>query len=104
MDLNNRKKVSKIFLVVFFIWAIVILVGKKIENNENLMYNFHGPVKKIRYNVQGFAHVTIDGKEYDLRITDWNSNIKIFKDDTLIKEKGDSKVKLIRKNSKDTIY
>ena len=74
-----------------------------VKKKEALNWNFNGAVQKVRYDVKGIPFVTVNGKEYDLYDTFWDFNIKIHKGDTIIKNKGDRRIKVIH-NSKDTTY
>jgi len=66
--------------------------------------SFKGAAEKVYYNVKGIPHITINGKEYNLIGTIKNLDYKIQEGDTVIKQKHDLRIKIIRPNSRDTIY
>ena len=83
---------------------IIGLIKTYIEPKKVRKWNFKGVVEKVRYDNQKHAYVTVNGTEYFLFYTIWDSDVKISKGDTIIKEPGDLRIKLIKPNSKDTLY
>lgn len=65
--------------------------------------HFRGPVTKVYYDQRHHPYITIKGKERNLDWMIWDRYCTINVGDTIIKSKGDLKVKLIKRNSKDTI-
>jgi len=104
MDLKSKKDRYTLLTTIAFILLIIGLIKRYTEPKKVLKWNFKGVVEKVRYDNQKHPLVTVNGKEYFLFYTIWDSNVKIFKGDTIIKEKGDLRIKLIRPNSKDTLY
>ncbi|MCQ6959462.1 hypothetical protein [Mucilaginibacter aquariorum] len=104
MSFKNRSLWSYIFLVVVGLLIISGYINRNIQSKLVKRWHFKGPVEKIKYNIQGTPLVTIHDKEYNLYWAIWHNDVKIYKGDTLIKEKGDQRIKLIRPNAKDTIY
>lgn len=104
MDLNNKRDQYTLLTIIVFILLVCGLIKKHTEPKKALKWNFKGAVEKVRYDDEGNPWVTVNDKEYFLFYTIWDSNVKIHKGDTIIKEKGDLRIKLIRPNSKDTIY
>jgi hypothetical protein len=104
MSFKNRNPWNYIFPVLVGLLIIGGYINRNIQPKLVKKWHFKGPVEKVKYNIQGTPLVTIRGKEYNLYWTIWHNDVKIYKGDTLIKEKGDRRIKLLRQNSKDTIY
>ncbi|MEB0260205.1 MULTISPECIES: hypothetical protein [unclassified Mucilaginibacter] len=104
MSFKIRNPWNYIFPIVVCLLIIGGYINKNLQPKLVETWHFKGPVEKVKYNIQGTPLVTIRNKEYNLHWTTWHNDAKIYKGDTLIKEKGDRRVKLIRQNSKDTIY
>jgi hypothetical protein len=84
--------------------AIGTPIALRHARKETVEWQFNGPVQTIKYSPQYRPIFTIDGKEYNAFHMIWNVGTKIHIGDTLIKYKGDNRLILIRRNSKDTIY
>ena len=84
------------------------LLGVPITRRKNLEHakekHFKGVVEKIHYNIQEYPTITLNGKKYDLTHMKWHRNFMIHVGDTIIKIKGDPRIKLIKPNTRDTIY
>lgn len=88
-----------LLIVVVGILASVALLGTNARK-----WHFKGVVTNVKYDQKGFPTVRVNNKKYYLSRVTWDYTVKIHKGDTLIKEKGDLRVKLIRPNTHDTIY
>ena len=64
----------------------------------NLSYQFKGVVSKIRYDVKGIPYVTVNGSGYYLN-AGYGFSKEIEQGDSLIKHKGSTIYKLIKKDS-----
>jgi hypothetical protein len=104
MDLNNGFQNSLYFRIIACILIISSIIYSKGLKENARNWNFKGPVQKIWYDVKGVPFVTVRGREYNLYNVFWHFNIKIHTGDTIIKNKGDRRIKMIFRNSKDTIY
>ncbi len=102
MDYRNKDKL--LFLAIIIVVILFVIIRSILYPDNTINWQFKGPVEKVIYDRQHFAHVLINGKEYNLTHAIWNNNVDIFKGDTIIKLKGDRRIKLIRLNTKDTIY
>jgi len=80
------------------------VVRRHFGTEQVLKWNFKGPVEHVRYTNDKPLEITVNRKRYILSYAVWDMDIKIYTGDTVIKEKGSLVIKLIRKNSKDTIY
>jgi hypothetical protein len=104
MILSNKNFWGGVVLVLI----VGCLVGVPITRRKNLEYakeqHFKGVVEKIHYNTQGYPTITLNGKKHDLINMKWHRDFIIHTDDTIIKIKGDSRIKLLKPNSRDTIY
>jgi len=65
---------------------------------------FTGPVERVWYDNKGYPFVIVNGREYYLGDAIWHFNVKIHKGDTIVKQKGDLRIKIIKPHTKDTIY
>jgi hypothetical protein len=87
-------------LILILIW----LRYDQYQNEQTTSWVFKGDVKNVKY---GFLRSTpvikVNGKEYDLQRTDWDSHLKIQIGDTIVKHKGSHKIFLIRHSSNDTL-
>lgn len=102
MDLNNSYK--SILLVVIVVILLFFGLYKKKTIPKNVKeWHFKGPIENVRYDVKKYPWVTVEGNEYNLYYTIWDFNTKINKGDTLIKQTGDARIKLIRQGTHDTI-
>ena len=102
LDSNRFKFVGSIILI-----AIVVALNffNKFHQKENaLQWDFKGPVEKVWYSDKHYPTVVVNNKVYDLYYTTWKFDVEILKGDTIIKNKGDLRIRLIRSNSKDTLY
>jgi hypothetical protein len=104
MSFKNTSPWNYIFALVVSLLIIGGFINRNIQPKLVEKWNFKGPVEKVKYNIQGTPLVTIRDKEYNLYWTIWHNDVKIYKGDTLIKEKGDRRITLIRQNSRDSIY
>jgi len=87
-------------LAVFAVIAIIAAIGLNIRwHYVYLAYNFNGRVDSVRYGDKGTAIIIIKGKEFILD-DKWSNdrNIPINKEDSMIKLKDSTWVKLIRPN------
>ena len=107
MDLNNKYQ-ARLFVVIVSILTILLAVIAFNKNKgfkkKEFYWSFKGVVEKVHYTYQGIPYVTVNGKEYNLNGANTTLDYKIKKGDTIIKQKGDIRIKIIRPNSRDTIY
>jgi len=89
----------RIGLVILFLCLFIYGQGgkKRLRNS-----NFKGPVQKVWYDAAGFPIVIVNGKVHFLY--DWRFNHEIREGDTIIKDKGDKRIKVIHRDSKDTLF
>ena|SRR5258708_5806937 len=96
----KRGLIGFLGLILLLIW----LRYNQYQNEQTASWAFKGDVKNVNY---GFLRSTpvikVNGREYDLKRTDWDSNLKIQIGDTIIKTKGSRKIFLIRRSSHDTL-
>ncbi len=107
MDLNNKNQARLFALIVSIVTIILAVIAFNNRKNipgKEFNWNFKGVVEKVHYNEKGIAYVTVNGKEYNLISMIMDLNYSIQKGDTIIKQKGDYRIKIIRPNGKDTIY
>jgi len=91
------------YIIGFILAVITVIVIKRDIFAENTVdWNFKGEVTKVKYDVKGCPTVTVRGKKYYL----FNVVLMytINRGDTIIKNKGDLRIKIIRRNTKDTLY
>nr|WP_294943667.1 hypothetical protein [uncultured Mucilaginibacter sp.] len=86
-----------LILVLIFYWA------KRDAVKHSSKAQFSGVVEKVRYDIHNYQFITINGTEYDLNGMKWHHNIPVHIGDTIIKQRGDLRIKLLRRNSRDTI-
>lgn len=68
-----------------------------------LKVHFKGAVDSVYYDAKGNPVVYINHKKRDVYWMTWHRDCIIHKGDTLIKNKGDLRLKLIPANQRDTI-
>jgi hypothetical protein len=95
---------SNMYKIIIAVFIFLIFIDIVIKPKKALRWSFKGPVEKVWYDRKGIPFITIKGKEYDVFYFDWDFETKIEKGDTVIKQKGDLRLKLIRPNTRDTIY
>ena len=103
------KKKSALGIIFAAIIIILLLIGYYSGGNSSIeeikTWDFKGVVQKIAKTLTSNTPiVTINGKDYDLARLHINPGIIIDKGDTIIKKKGDTLIRLIKPNTKDTIY
>lgn len=93
--------------LVGFAALILLLAWLKYDSYQNdqiKSWVFRGEIKNVRY---GFLRhtpvINVNGKDYDLSRTDWDSNLKFNVGDTIIKHKNTRHIFLIKRNSRDTL-
>lgn len=94
-----RKIMWKILLplIIFILFFGVLFFFYKRSSEKQLNYSFDGVVEVVRYDVKGKPYVTIEGITYYLSYNNWNFNhCRIENGDSLFKEKGSMKIKLIK--------
>jgi hypothetical protein len=104
MDLNTKEGYDSFVKVAFLVIVIIFVIASITEPKKALEWSFRGPVQKVSYDGQHTPSVTVNHKEYYLYNVKWDREIEIHVGDIIIKEKGDLLIKLVRKNTKDTIY
>ena len=106
MDLNNKNQTILFTSIIGILVILSIIAAHHQKNNlkRRLNLNLKGAVEKVYYDDKGIPSVTVKGKKYDLIGTIVNQDNKIQQGDTIIKQSGDLRVKIIRPNSRDTIY
>jgi len=67
-------------------------------------YQFKGIIDSVAYSINGSPDVFINGKKYALTYNIWNLTRKMAKGDSLIKRKNQMILKLVKKQSGETIY
>jgi hypothetical protein len=106
MDLK-RNDVSWWFVLLVVIIFVLYLGGKVGYNNSTkrtMHWRFKGVVQKVWYSEKNYPYVIVAGKEYYLNYTTWHFDVKILVGDTIIKERDDLRIKIIKPGSTDTIY
>jgi|GEM_PF-3863806 len=106
MDLSNKTQrlVFGLIILGLALTAIISIHGKNDSEKKSLKWSFKGAVEKVYYSDKGIPEVTVNGNQYYLFYAVMDINYRIQKGDTLIKQKGDFRIKVIRPYSKDTIY
>jgi len=102
LDLKNNYR-ALLLIAVVIILVFFGLYKRKSITEKAVKWHFNGPVENIRYDVKKYPWVIINGTEFNLYYTTWNFNIRINKGDTLIKQANDTRIKLIRQGTHDTI-
>jgi hypothetical protein len=101
--MNNKgmfllAKILAVLLILYFI-------KKRIDMPTTIEgWSFKGPVEKIWYDDKHIPFVLVNGVEYNLYGTIWHFGDIIHVGDTIIKQKGDRRIRLIRRNTKDTVF
>jgi len=91
-------KISAIFLIIY-------LINKAVNRPATIKgWSFKGPVENVWYTEKGIPSVLIHGTEYNLDYMIWHFDDIIHVGDTIIKRKGDLRLRLIRRNTKDTVF
>jgi hypothetical protein len=100
----NPKQSIRFFLIAvptLLLLAIILSIREDlIEKN----YEFKGIVGNVIYNINGSPDVYINGKKYALTYNIWNLNRKIEMGDSLITVRNGSLLKLVKKQTGETIY
>jgi hypothetical protein len=106
MDLStrNQRLVFGLIIVGFALSAIISAHNTKDSKKKSINWSFKGAVEKVHYSDKGIPDVTVNGNEYYLFYAVMDLDYRIQRGDTLIKQKGDLGVKVIRPHSRDTIY
>jgi outer membrane receptor for ferrienterochelin and colicin len=100
-DLKNSKYGLLSKIAIFLLLAGII--KHYVELQKATQWEFKGAIQKVRYDDKKNPSVTVNGTEYYLFYTGWDSHIKIRVGDTLIKNKGDLTIKVIRPNRLDSM-
>jgi hypothetical protein len=103
------RKDVRLWVAVFFAFVAVLFLffifySSKKTYHRNLDYEFDGKVESVFYDVKGTPTIMINKKEYFLTFYDWDIDHQIEKGDSLEKRKGTMLIKLIKFDSKKTIY
>jgi len=103
------KKNPALRLIAVAIIIILLLVGYYSAGSSSIdeirTWDIKGVVQQVsRSMTSNTPVVTVNGKEYDLTGLHTKQGINITKGDTIFKAKGDTVIKLIKPNTKDTIY
>jgi hypothetical protein len=106
MDLSNKTQrlVFGLIILSFALSAIISVHSKNDSKKKSLNWSFKGVVEKVHYSDKGIPDVTVNGAEYYLFYTVMDIDYRIQRGDTLIKQKGDLRIKVIRPHTRDTIY
>lgn len=104
MVLSNKNFWSGIFFVAIGSVLLYSPIRERKEHREAKEAQFKGIVEKIHYDIHQHPTITLNGKEYDLSNMKWHRDFMIHVGDTIIKIKGDLRIKLLKQNSRDTIY
>ncbi|MGF7073842.1 hypothetical protein [Mucilaginibacter sp. 3215] len=94
-----------IILTVGIIFGITIFYWFKSDERIDttiLNLNFSGKVTEIRYDIKQFPWVTINGHDYYIG-AGYDTDHKIEVGDSLVKEKGSFKYRLIKRNGSKVI-
>jgi len=86
---------------IFLILTVIFSIREHIIEKD---YQFKGVVENVVYSINGSPDVFINGKKYPLTYNIWNLNRKIEKGDSLIKHKNEMILKLVKKQTGETIY
>jgi len=89
--------------LTFLILALILYWAKRDAVKRARQTQFSGVVEKVRYDIHKYQFITINGTEYDLNGMKWHHNIPVHNGDTIVKQRGDLRIKLLRRNSRDTI-
>ncbi len=103
------KRNPALSLIFASIIVILLLIGYFSAGNSSIdeirVWDFKGVVERVGKSLTSDnVIITVSGKDYDLARLHMNPNIGIYKGDTIIKKKGDLVFRMIKPNSKDTIY
>ena len=104
MNFNLTAFWSNFYKIIIAVGVISLFYNIVIEPKVAAGWDFKGPVEKVWYSEKGTPSITVNGKEYWVFHLIWNNGTKIDKGDTVIKQKGDLRLKLIKPNTRDTIY
>ena len=95
-------------LITFVIIIVILLVSyffQKDPSEEVKSWEFKGVIEKVVIDSPKTSPIiVVNGKKFDLIKIRMNSNVGFYKGDTIIKKKGEIVLKMIKPNSKDTIY
>ena len=98
----NDDLLSYPFVRLGLLILLILAVTYKLDS-VNAAYNweFNGRVQKIWYDQKGIPTIEINGKTYNLFYIIWNFGRKISVGDSVIKIKGNKKIRVIFKESKN---
>ena len=100
--MSKRQNLILLISLIAALVVIAILVYNK--GDDELQWDFKGPVQVVANDADGATYVKVKGKGYALSSVKWAGFIKIQVGDTLIKKEGDKYIKVIKAGMKDTIY
>jgi len=92
------------FWLGIFVLIMFFSIQKERQIHEVVSWRFKGAVQKIWYDEKDIPTIVVKGRTYPLVNTFWDFNIKIHEGDTVIKYRGDRRIKVIFRNSKDTVF
>ena len=101
--MKDYKSAFNKILKLIYLLAAVIFIASTIysdikDDDLYLKCHFKGVVKKIDYNDKSTPTVTINSRTYGLAGSHFNFNRLIEKGDSLEKDSGRTKIKLIKHN------
>ncbi|WP_147322012.1 hypothetical protein [Mucilaginibacter conchicola] len=74
-----------------------------VDKRKAYIWDINGPIEAVYYYKKSIAHFTVKGKEYESFHLIWRSNMKFDVGDTIIKKHNSYLIKLIKKNTTDTL-
>lgn len=105
MILSSHIGWYKYSLIVFIVLILASQYYQSYSGPRNaLKAHFKGAVDDVSYDAKGNPSVYVNHKKRDIYWMTWHRDCIIHKGDTLIKNKGDLRLRLIRANQRDTIF
>jgi hypothetical protein len=93
--------------LIGFAILILLLVWFEFDGyqyDQTKLWAFKGTVKNVSYGfLRNTPVIKVNGKDYDLRKTDWDFHLKIQAGDTIVKHKGTLHIFLIKQGTRDTL-
>ncbi|SHG42548.1 hypothetical protein [Pedobacter caeni] len=87
-----------LFVTIAMLFFCYMIYSGRISERENISREFRGTVENVLYDIKGIPNVMVQGKEYYLN-NFYNFDHKIERGDSLVKYKGSTIYKLVKKDS-----
>lgn len=107
MESSVRSKRNLQYGIYAIIIGIILAIFSHMRNSaiKEIKWQFKGVVTKVWYaDIKHIPIIVVNGKKYNTTYLLWHHDVSIKVGDTAIKDSGDIRLKIIRNNSRDTIY